>query len=409
MNMTNLLQNTAQNSHSMPALKLAFKQDKRLRAGSPWIYSNEIDWNPGLKSLPPGSLVSVYGKNGEAFGTAFFNAKSLIAGRMLSRDPARQIDAVFFRGLFKTALRLREKLFSVPYYRLIHAEADGCPGLIVDRFGDLLVIEVNTAGMEQLQPIWLDPLIELCGAKTVYFKNDSHSRSQEGLEAREYFHAGSIEGPVAVVENDLTFYADIAGGQKTGWFYDQRANRRMVGEICRGANTMLDLYSYLGGFAMNAAKSGVRRAVAVDRSADAMRLAKQSADKNGLGAQCEFIADQAFPYLEQAALDNQKFDVVVADPPAFAKTAKDIPAAKVGYRKLAALAAACVAPNGFLFMASCSYHMDLANFTEQVSGGIHKSGRSGKILRTVFADADHPTHAHLAQSGYLKGLLLQLD
>ncbi len=384
------------------------KRHKRFAGGHPWLYSNEIVWPPGLKTQSPGTRADFYDAGGEFLARGFFNPKSLIAGRVLTRNRGQEIDAEFFNGLFRSAMQMRDRFFKTPYYRLIHAEADGMPGLVVDRFGDLLVCEVNTAGMEQLMPVWMPVLQQVTGAKTVYLNNDSNSRNLEGLRAEKLFYTGELTDAVLVHENELKFYADIVSGQKTGWFYDQRANRAMVGNLC-GGGKMLDLYSYLGGFALCAAKSGAESVVAVDRSQQSMQYAEKSAALNGLAPKCRFLSQDVFEFLESQKTAKETFDVIVADPPAFAKAAKDIPAAKIGYRKLAQMCARVSARGGFLFIASCSHHMNTDDFIDAVASGIDRAGRNAKILRQTSADCDHPVHVHLPQSAYLKGFLLQLD
>lgn len=386
-----------------PSARLLKGQDKRFNAGSPWIYSNEIAMRPELKALPPGSLIDIENARGEFAGQGIFNSKSLIAVRRLTAERVA-VDKDFFKERIGAALRLRQKFLGADYYRLIHAEADFMPGLIVDRFGDVLVCEVNSAGMQNLLPLWMDALTELTGPRAVYLKNDSPARTLEGLAAETLFHTGQIDGPVTVLENGVEFLADIVGGQKTGWFYDQRANRAMVAGISRG-KTVLDLYSYLGGFALAAAKAGARQVTAIDRSEASMNLARQAASQNKL-SNAEFLTEQVFPFLENT---SRRFDVVVADPPAFAKSAKDVGAAKMGYRKLAQLSANAVEPGGFLFIASCSYHMNREDFAAQVAAGVERAGRKARILRTTGADMDHPVHPMLPQTDYLKGLLLALD
>ncbi len=386
------------------ALTLLPKRDARARHGYPWIYSNEIAWEKKWKTLDRGSLVRVKDARGDDLGVGIFNPNSLIAARILSRDTATPIDRDYFKKRLSAALRLREDFFKSPYYRLVHAEADGMPGVVIDRFGDILVCEINTAGMQALSPLWLEALQELLRPKAVYLKSDSNAREQEGLEPETKFAFGDAATPILVEENGCKFYCDFIKGQKTGWFYDHRANRAMMAGLAQG-KTVLDLYSYLGGFALACAKAGAARVVAVDASQAAADLLKKSAELNGLNrveAQCSDV----FEYLQG---NKPPYDIVIADPPAFAKSAKDIPAAKAGYKKLAAQCAALVKSGGYLFIASCSYHMNLENFIEAVQEGVQKSRRSGVILQQTGADFDHPTHVQLPQTGYLKGLLLRLD
>ncbi len=388
------------------ALTLLPKRDARARHGYPWIYSNEIAWEKKWKTLDRGSLVRVKDARGDDLGVGIFNPNSLIAARILSRDTAIPIDKDYFKKLLGAALRLREGFFKSPYYRLVHAEADGMPGVVIDRFGDILVCEINTAGMQALSPLWLEALQELLRPKAVYLKSDSNAREQEGLEPETKFAFGDAATPVLVEENGCKFYCDFIKGQKTGWFYDHRANRAMMASLSAGKK-VLDLYSYLGGFALACAKAGAARVVAVDASQAAADLLKKSASLSGVD-QVDAVCGDVFEFLEKSA-GSQNYDVVIADPPAFAKSAKDIPAAKAGYKKLAAQCAAQVKSGGYLFIASCSYHMNLENFIEAVQEGVQKSRRSGVILRQTGADFDHPAHLQLPQTSYLKGLLLRLD
>jgi 23S rRNA (cytosine1962-C5)-methyltransferase len=391
-----------------PSILLLPGRHRRAEDGHPWIYSNEIQMDMAAKALAPGSLVTLRRADEHPFGVAMFNPHALIAARLLDRDAGRAIGGRFFARRLGRALRLRERLFAAPYYRLAHAEADGLPGLIVDRFGPVLAVQANTAGMARLEPLVLEALATLLAPAAIVLRNDSPARALEGLPVESRVVRGVLDGPVAVEENGAHFLADPLAGQKTGWFFDQRDNRRFVAGLARDAR-VLDLYCFNGGFAVSAACAGAAAVLGIDRSEPALALATAAAAQNGVGERCAFRRGEAFAEAARLAQAGERFDVVVADPPAFARSRKDAPAALRGYRKLARLAAAATAPGGFLFLASCSYNVGAAEFAEAVRRGLGDAGRSGRILRTAGADADHPVHPALPESAYLKTLSVALD
>lgn len=244
--------------------------------------------------------------------------------------------------------------------------------------------------------------------RAVVLANESPLRTLEGLDTYTRLAAGALEGPVEVEENGLAFFADPLEGQKTGWFFDQRDSRAFVARLARGAG-VLDLYAYTGGFAVQAAAGGAKRVLAVDSSAPALALAQKAAERNGVAEKCEFHRQDAFDALDALAARNERFDIVVADPPPFARSKKDVQAALKGYRKLARMAAALVRPGGFLFVASCSHNVTADAFGLEVAGGISRAGRAGRVVRAGGAGADHPVHPLLPETAYLKTLTLQLD
>jgi len=391
---------------TLPAIHLQAGRSRRLRAGHPWVFSNEIVMDQAAKALPPGGLVRIIDAGGESLGVGSFNPHSLIAIRVLSRDAERIIDRDFLAARLKRALALRDALYDVPYYRLVHAEADGLGGLVIDRFGDAVTIEANTAGMELLLPEILAALDEVIAPKTVLIKNDSPVRKLEGLELYDRVAKGALDAPIELIENGVRFLADLTTGQKTGWFYDQRDNRAAVAKLAKG-RTVIDFYTYAGGFALQAAKAGASHVIAVDRSEGSLALAAQSAELNNLPL--ETARADSFAEMERLANAGQRFGVVVADPPAFVKSKKDLAAGAKGYRKMTRLAAQLVEPGGYLLVASCSHHMSPENFAEEVRHGLSNIQRSGRILRSAGAGSDHPLHPNLPESAYLKALLLQLD
>jgi len=383
-------------------------EHRRVVAGHPWVFSNEVAMDARAKALAPGTLVTLASHEGRPLGTAMFNPHSLIAARLLAPVPDAAIDQVFVAARLQQALALRQRLFERPFYRLVHAEADGFPGLIVDRFGDVAVLQANTAGMELLLPELLAALDEILRPATVLLRNDSPARTLEGLEGYSRCAKGAIEGPIEIEENGVKFLTDLGEGQKTGWFFDQRENRASVARLAAGAR-VLDVYCYTGGFGVQAAAAGAAAVLGIDRSEPALALAVRSADLNGVGARCRFERGEAFAMLEALSDRGERFDIVVADPPAFVKSKKELNQAARAYRKLARLAAARVVPGGFLFLASCSYHMTVENFAEQAARGLGDAGRGGRIIRASGAGPDHPVHPLLPETAYLKALLLQVD
>jgi len=393
---------------SRPTIRLQPSRHKRVQHGHPWVYSNEIHMDNTAKAIPPGSIVRVLTHDGVPLGAATFNPHTLICTRMLTRDADEAIDAAFLAGRLRRALALREKLFDRPFYRLVHAEADGLPALIVDRFGDVVVMQANSAGMERLTPLLLEALGEVLAPAAVVLRNDSPSRGLEGLATETRIAMGSVEGPVRLEENGCTFFADPGVGQKTGWFYDQRDNRAFIAALAAGAR-VIDFYSYNGGFAVQCARAGATSVVAVDRSEPALENGRAAADVNGVGEICEFRRADAFEEMERLAAAGETFDVVIADPPAFVKSKKDLQAGSRAYRKMARLAASITAPGGFLLVASCSHNVEVPVFAEQVARGLDDARRVGRILRTGGAAPDHPVHPHLPETAYLKVQVLQLD
>ncbi len=396
------------NPQTRPTITLLPGRQKRAEGGHPWIYSNEIAMDAAAKVLPAGGLVTVRKADGKGLGVATFNSHPLVSARLLSRDATQKIDRTFLVRTLRRALALRERLFAEPCYRLIHAEADGLPGLVVDRFDKALVCQFNTAGMALLEADVLAALDQVLAPEIIVLRNDSSARLAEGLSSEVRVAKGSVDGPVELVENGARFSADLLGGQKTGWFFDQRANRRFMSSLARDLR-VLDLYTFAGGFAVQAALAGAREVVGIDRSEPALALAKEAAIRNGVAERCTLRRAEAFAEMERLAQEDERFDIVVADPPAFIKTKKDVGAGLRGYRKLAHLAGALVAKGGFLFLASCSHNAEPAAFAEAIRRGIADTGRNARILRTSGADADHPVHPALPESAYLKAQTFLLD
>jgi 23S rRNA (cytosine1962-C5)-methyltransferase len=395
-------------SNDRPNVTLQPGGDKRAGLGHPWIFSNELAMDAAAKSLPPGGVVSVLRPDGRPLGAAFFNPHSLIAARLLTRDADRAIDESFLRRRLERALALRQRLIGTSFYRLVHAEADGIPGCVIDRFGDVIVVEPNAAGADRLVDALAGALDRLLTPRTIVISGDSPARSLEGLAPTHRIVKGTLDGAIELQEHGARFLADLAEGQKTGWFYDQRDNRLLAARFAKDADA-LDLYSYSGGFGVQAARHGAKSVLSVDRSEAALALARRAAALNDAGDRFSTETAEAFEFLEQAGAAHRTFDLVMADPPAFVKSKKDFHQGGRAYRKLARLCAARVRTGGFLFLASCSHHMPAEEFRAQVARGLHEAGRSGRILHATGAAPDHPVHPLLPESAYLKALLLQVD
>jgi 23S rRNA (cytosine1962-C5)-methyltransferase len=392
----------------MRSITLRPEAHRRLLAGHPWIYSNEVVMDATAKALQPGSLVRLLRADGAALALGFFNPHTLIAARVLTRRLDATIDVGFFAKRLESARALRDRLYARPFYRLVHAEADGFPGTVIDRFDDHLVAQINCAGMELLLPEILEALERVLRPAAVLLRADSPARTQEGLSDYVKPAKGEIDSPVELEENGVRYLADLSRGQKTGWFFDQRENRAAVARSAKGS-ALLDAYAYAGGFGLAAAVAGASAVTMLDRSDSALALAEKAAQLNGVMPRCELRRAEAFEELGHLAELGRSFGVVVADPPAFVKSKKELKQGARGYRKLARLAAAIVEPGGFLFIASCSHNMPAEEFERQIARGLIDVGREGRILSAAGAAPDHPVHPALPESAYLKTLLLQID
>lgn len=383
---------------AIPTIRLKPREGRRLRAGAPWAFSNEIEMSAAAKALPPGSVVNVAGDDGREFGTFYFNPNSLIALRQLDARADVVPDAAFFAARLARARAMRDAVYARPFHRLVHAEGDYLPGVTIDRFDDVYSVQITTAGMERLRA----PLLEALGAAKVVLRADSPSRALEGLSSY-------VEGDAArivVEENGVRYFADLAAGQKTGWYYDQRDNRAFVASLARG-RTVLDAYSYTGGFALAAAKAGAAEVIALDSSQPALALAEASAAANALACKC--VKADVFEEMERLAGAKETFDIVIADPPPFVKSRKDLETGAKAYRKLARLAAKLVARDGFLLLASCSHNIPAERFAAECAAGLQRAERRARLVHQSGAGADHPVHPMLPESAYLKALVYALD
>jgi len=389
---------TERMTSAIPTIRLKPREGRRLRAGAPWAFSNEVEMSAATKALKPGAVVDIQGDDGRVFGTGYFNPNSLIALRLLDPRPGTVPDAAFFAERLARARSLRDAVYGKPFYRLVHAEGDFLPGLTIDRFDDVYSVQITTAGMEALR----GPLLEALGAARVVLRADAPSRALEGLPS---YVEGDV-GRIAVEESGVRYFADLTGGQKTGWYYDQRDNHAFMAALSKD-RSVLDAYCYTGGFALAAAKAGAREVIAIDSSQPALTLAEESAAANGLA--CKFVKTDVFDEFERLGHAKETFDVVIADPPPFVKSRKDLETGAKAYRKLARLAARLVAPGGFLLLASCSHNIPTERFASECALGLQRAERRARLIRQSGAGADHPVHPMLPESAYLKTLVYALD
>jgi 23S rRNA (cytosine1962-C5)-methyltransferase len=398
-------------SENLPTVRLMPKANARaVRRGFPWVYANELVTDRRTRGLQPGTIARLEDSERKFMGVVSVNSNSKIICRMLDRDENAQIDVTWFADKIEHALSMRARLFDAPFYRLIHAEADGLPGVIIDRFGDTCVIQPNAAWAELLLPLLTRALAEVTGVTTILKNAGGRGRSLEGLDDQDEVLLGEAPaGPVPVQMNGATYMADVTGGQKTGLFYDQRPNHAFTARLSNGAK-VLDVFSHVGGFALAALAGGATSAMSVDGSASALALAEEGA--KAMGAADRFTTRQGDAFDVLTALGQEthnRFDVVVCDPPAFAPNKPSLEAGLRAYERVARLSAPLVKRGGYLVLCSCSHAADVSAFQGASLRGIGRSGRTAQLLHTGFAGPDHPQLPQLAESGYLKALFFRLQ
>ncbi len=397
------------NSETRPTVRLRPKAESRaIQFGFPWVYSDELVTDRRTQALAPGALAVLENADRVALGLVSVNTRSRIIARMIDRDPEAVIDQAWFEARLQRALALRARLFSAPFYRLVHAEADGLPGIVIDRFGDLAVVQPNAAWVENHLSQLVAALAQVTGVETIVKNGSGRTRGLEGLPEETLVVHGAVSGPVMVEMNGARYMADVLGGQKTGLFFDQRPNHAFAAQLAQGAR-VLDVFCHVGGFGLAALAGGAQSVLAVDSSAPALALAVQGAEASGFADQFAKRQGDAFTVMEALVAEGARYDVVVCDPPAFAPARPALEAGLRAYERVARLAALLVAPGGYLGLCSCSHAADLSAFRSASSRGIGRAGRRGQILHTGFAGPDHPQLPQLAESGYLKALFYRLD
>lgn len=386
---------------TLPPLRLRRNEDRRIRAGHLWIFSNEVDVDhTPLTGFEPGQAVEVQDHRGAPLGTAYVNPRTLIAARLVSREAGRPLDRGLLAERVRRARALREALFDRPFHRLVYGEGDGLPGLVVDRYGDLLVAQVTTAGMERVRGELVDVLREELAPRGVLLRGDAPGRRLEGLDEYVETAWGEVPDALPVEENGTRFEAPV-GGQKTGWFYDHRLNRARMRSYVPGRR-VLDLFSYVGGWGVQAAAAGAERVLCVDSSAEALEWAERNARLNGVGERVETRRGDAFDVLRALAAGGERFGAVILDPPAFVKRKKDLRKGEEAYRRLTLAALEVLEPDGFLVSASCSFHFPREGLRDALRRAGRKTGRVVQITEQGGQGPDHPVHPAIPETAYLK-------
>ena len=392
---------------SASTLTLRRGEERRLLAGHPWVFSNEIDTDrTPLGAFAPGALAELRTHRDAFVGYAYVNPHALICARILSRDAAHRIDRALIVRRLRSALVLREHLSPAPYYRWVFGESDGLPGLVLDRYGGIVVGQIATAGMEALREEVEGAVREVLNPAALYWKNDTAARDLEQLPQEAHLAFGSAPEHLTVLESGLDFLAPLAHGQKTGWFYDQTANRaRLRRYLPRGAR-VLDVCSYVGAWAVTALAAGAAYARCVDSSQGALDLARTNAERNGLRVETEHA--DAFDALKALAGAPERFDAVILDPPAFIKRKKDLPQGQAAYRKLNQLALGLLADEGLLVSCSCSYHLPAEELVNAIQSAARHSARGVQILEAGGQSPDHPVHPAIPETRYLKSFFCRV-
>ncbi len=401
---------TAPLSFSRPTVRLKPKANARaIRRGFPWVYANELVTDRRTRNLAPGTLAVLEDDARQPLGLFAINPLSKIIGRFLDSNAEVAVNKAWFSARLQRALALRDRLYDAPYYRLVHAEADGLPGVVIDRFGDICVLQPNAAWAEACLDDLVTALVDVTGVTCVLKSSSGRTRSLEGLDDTDATLVGTAPvAPLPVPMNGAIYMADVTGGQKTGLFYDQRPNHAFAARLAGQGARVLDVFSHVGGFALASLAGGASQALAVDGSAPALELARAGAEAMGIADKFETRQGDAFDVLQSLGQEKAQFDVVICDPPAFAPSKPALEAGLRAYERVARLAAPLVAEGGYLGLCSCSHAADLAKFRGASLRGIGRAGRRAQLLHTGAAGPDHPMLPQLAESGYLKALFFRL-
>jgi 23S rRNA (cytosine1962-C5)-methyltransferase len=391
----------------LPRLQLRRHEDRRIRGGHAWVFSNEIDTAATpLGAIPPGAAVVVVDHRGQFLGHALANPHALICARIVSREEGRPINRELLVARLRSALALRERYCGGQHYRLVYGESDGLPGLVVDRFGDVLVGQIATLAMEQRTRLLEDALREVVQPRLIVWKNDTGARDLEGLP-QELHSGGELPQELAVIEAGVHLAAPLATGQKTGWFYDQTANRALLRGFLKPGQSVLDVCSYVGGWSVAALAAGASSALCVDSSASALEAASANAARNGFAL--ETRRGDAFDVLAALHAEGRRFDVLVVDPPAFVKRRKDLPKGEAAYRKLNQLALQLATDEALLVSCSCSWHMPAEHLPELLQAAATHAGRALAIIAQGGQSPDHPVHPAMPETRYLKALFARVS
>jgi len=393
---------------SLPSLRLKANADRRLRAGHLWVFSNEVDVAvTPLHAFASGDQAILEAAGGKPLGVVAVSPNNLICARLLSRDVKHVLDKSLLVHRLNVALSLRERLFEQPCYRLVYGDSDLLPGLVVDRFGDILVVQLASATMEKHKDEVLAALIQVCKPSGILLKNDSAARDAEGLNRYVETAFGLVPEWVALEENGVKFEAPVMQGQKTGWFYDHRMNRARLAPYVKGKR-VLDLFSYIGGWGLQAAAFGASDVMCVDASAFALDGVERNAALNGLTDKVACVEGDVFEALKQLKAAEERFDVIVADPPAFIKRKKDLKNGEAAYRRLNEQAMRLLNKDGILVSASCSMHLPEDDLQNILLTSARHLDRNIQLLERGAQGPDHPVHPAIPETRYIKSLTCRL-
>lgn len=388
-------------------LRLKRGEDRRIFAGHMWVFSNEVDTtHTPLTAFTTGALVQMQSHRGQFLGYAYVNPHALICARIVGRDIAHPVDRALIAHRLEVALALRQRLSRDPYYRLVFGESDGLPGLVLDRYGDVVVGQIATAGMEELKADIEAAVREVLNPAALFWKNDSGARDLEHLPQVAEVAFGTVPEEIDVIESGLRFKAPLITGQKTGWFYDQTANRQRLVRYMWPGMRVLDVCSYVGAWAITALKNGAASARCVDSSEAALQAASRNAQANGVSI--ETTRDDAFDALKALQEQGERFDVVIVDPPAFIKRKRDVPQGQAAYRKLNQLALGLMEGDGLLVSCSCSYHLSPDDLVSGIQTAARHTGRFVQILESGGQSPDHPMHPAIPETRYLKAFFCRV-
>ncbi|MDV7212117.1 class I SAM-dependent rRNA methyltransferase [Azotobacter beijerinckii] len=393
---------------SLPSLRLKANAERRLRAGHLWVYSNEVDvLATPLTAFQAGDQAILEAAGGKPLGIVALSPNNLICARLISRDLKHPLDKSLLVHRINVALSLRERLFDAPCYRLVYGDSDLLPGLVVDRFGDHLVVQLASAAMERHKDAVVEALVQVLKPAGILFKNDSSARDAEGLERYVETAFGLMPEWVALEENGVKFEAPVQGGQKTGWFYDHRLNRARLAPYVKGKR-VLDLFSYVGGWGVQAAAFGATEVMCVDGSALALDGVERNAALNGVAEKMTCVEGDVFEALKELKAAEERFDVVIADPPAFIKRKKDLKNGEAAYRRLNEAAMRLLTKDGILVSASCSMHLPEDDLQNILLGSARHLDRHIQLLERGGQGPDHPVHPAIAETRYIKSLTCRI-
>ncbi|WP_111498234.1 class I SAM-dependent rRNA methyltransferase [Marinobacter bohaiensis] len=389
-----------------PQLYLRKGAERRVRAGHLWIYSNEVDTRrTPLTGFEAGTQACLMAANGKPLGTIFVNPHALICGRLISRNPDQGMTPQRLTERLETALSIRERLFERPFYRWVFGDGDGLSGLVIDRFGDVVVVQVSTAGMETLRDSLVRAIQKLVHPRCIVFKNDGKMRQVEGLDSYVTAALGELPEQLEVEENGVKFLAPLAGGQKTGWFYDHRMNRQRLQAYAPGKR-VLDVFSYVGGWGVQAAAAGASSVTCVDSSAQALSAVRENAGLNGL-QNVDTLEGDAFAVLKDLCDQKEKYDVVVLDPPALIPRRRDQKAGEQAYARLNQLGLRLLSRDGLLVSASCSMHLSGERLVDIIRGSGRRIDRFVQLLEQGHQAPDHPVIPGIPETDYIKSCFVR--